>query len=141
MRFLRVSVAKAMMANALVSVMCAKGSVFIVTDTNDTTRVTSVRGAIIAANARGRERSNTILLGSAGSSRRTPKGSTFYLTIPGPDEDNAFTGDLDITRGNLTIIGVGKDVTIDASGLGDRAFHVHKNAQLLPRLWDRLHVR
>jgi hypothetical protein len=131
MRFFRVSPATVMLVTALLSVWCARGSVFVVTDTNDSTRITSLRGAIIAANFRGGERSNAILLGSPELTRRAPRGSTFYLTIPGPDEANAFTGDLDITSGNLIIFGAGKNVTIDASGLGDRAFHVHKNAGLI----------
>ena len=131
MRFFKGSLAKAVLANALLSVFCAEGSVFIITDTNDTTRVGSLRGAIIAANSRGREPRNTIILGSTESSRRNPSGSTFYLTIPGPDETNALSGDLDITRGQLTIVGIGRNVTIDARGLGDRVFHVHKNAELI----------
>jgi hypothetical protein len=130
MRFFKGLLATLALANALFSVSCAEGSVFIVTDTNDTTRIDSLRGAIIAANSRGREPKNTIILGSTESPRRTPSGFTFYLTIPGPDETNALTGDLNIIRGDLTIVGMGKNVTIDARSLGDRVFHVHKNAKL-----------
>src|ERR1022692_857474 len=129
MRFFVGLLAKVAMVNALFSVSCAEGSVFMVTDTNDTTHIGSLRGAIIAANSRVKERNNTIILGSAESPRRNPSGSTFYLTIPGPDETNALTGDLNITRGNLTIVGIGTNVTIDARSLGDRVFYVHKNAK------------
>lgn len=54
---------------------------------------------------------------------------TYRLTIAGRDENNATTGDLDITE-SLTIIGAGEGNTIiDASGL-DRAFHVIAGASL-----------
>src|SRR5262245_5509563 len=56
----------------------------------DATGHISLRSAIQAADARGG--SNTIIL---------PKG-TLTLTIPGANEDQSATGDLDIT-GNLTI--------------------------------------
>ena len=54
---------------------------------------------------------------------------TYRLTIAGQDENNAETGDLDITE-SLTIIGAGDGSTIiDAAGL-DRAFHVIAGASL-----------
>ena len=124
----KLSPAKLMLLNLLIAVSSAEGSVSVVTDSRDSTSTNSLRGAIIAANARARsQRSNTILLGG---SRWPGAVSTFHLTIGGADETNAFTGDLDIVRGNLTIVGIGKNVTIDARRLGDRAFHVHKNATL-----------
>lgn len=82
----------------------------------------SLRAAIIAANRIGGN--NLIRLSSVRG------GSVYHLTIPGADENNAQTGDLDITRGNVTIIGIGSNVTIDATGLGDRVFQVFPRAQL-----------
>lgn len=108
----------------------ARGRVYDITDTNDTTEITSLRGAVIDANARGGE--NIILLG-----REPDRGInqqrrqwTYRLTIPGADEDACRTGDLDVTRGSLTIIGAGPSVNIDATGLGDRVFHVLPGARL-----------
>src|SRR5579871_4011672 len=80
-----------------------------VTTTNDSIEPGSLRAAIIAANHRGGN--NVIRL-------RSSLGNVYRLTIPGADEDSAQTGDLDITRGKVTIIGVGSNVTIDATGLG-----------------------
>jgi hypothetical protein len=105
--------------------------VFFITDTNDSTKTTSLRGAIIEANRNGGE--NTIMLGqeeSGWGQNRRPHQWTYHLTIPGPDETNSFTGDLDIVRGKLTVLGIGTNVTIDATGLGDRVFQVCSNAQL-----------
>src|SRR3974390_1490476 len=78
----------------------AEGHVFIVTNTNDlvgsgvrmSRESTSLRAAIIQANRSGGF--NTILL--------QPK--TYQLSVVGPDETNSLSGDLDITRGNLTIM-------------------------------------
>src|SRR5262249_33468082 len=68
--------------------------------------------AIQAANARGG--SNTIIL----------PNSIIKLTIAGANEDNAATGDLDITRGNLTIKGKRAATTIIDADAVDRVFHV-----------------
>jgi hypothetical protein len=106
----------------------AQGLVFFVTDTNDGVRISNLRGAIIAANRIGGK--NTIILGQPFGQRRNNIQRTFRLTIPGADETNARTGDLDITRGNLTIVGMSPNVTIDATGLGDRVFQVFSNAHL-----------
>ena len=93
---------------------------FVVRNTQDTTDEKSLRAATIAANRRGGN--NTILLA---------KG-TYRLTIPGPDEDAARSGDLDTTGGRLAIVGVSAaKVIIDASGSGDRVFHVLPGAQLI----------
>jgi len=107
-----------------------QGAVFFVTDTNDSVRPTSLRGAIIAANRHGGN--NTIYLGSIRSPKRNQQQQQwiFRLTISGADENAARTGDLDITRGNLTIVGVSSNVTIDAAGLSDRIFQVFPNAHL-----------
>ena len=114
---------------ALVSAPCIRAAIFVVTDTNDTVRITSLRGAIIAANRIGGN--NAIFLGQIHDPRRDrPQQNIFRLTISGAEEEAALTGDLDITRDNLTIIGVNPDVTIDASGLGDRVFHVFPKAHL-----------
>jgi hypothetical protein len=99
--------------------LTSPAATFIVGDALDTTNITSLRGAVIAANAEGG--ANIIVL----------TNSLYHLGIPGADEDAAFTGDLDITNGSLTIIGsASSQVVIDATGLGDRAFHVFPNAQL-----------
>jgi hypothetical protein len=96
----------------------AAARTFVVSSTNDTTSVASLRGAIIEANRIGG--ANTIIL--------TKK--TYFLTIPGIDEDRARTGDLDVTNGRLSIRGAGGNVTIDASTLGDRIFQVSRLASL-----------
>jgi hypothetical protein len=98
----------------------AHARIFIIRNTQDTTDEKSLRGAIIAANRRGGN--NTIILA---------KG-TYRLTIPGPDEEAARSGDLDITRGRLAIVGVSAaKVIIDAGGSADRVFHVLPGAQLI----------
>ena len=113
----------------LISGYCATARVYVVTNTNDTISVNSLRGAVIAAN-RSRE-NNTIILGQVFKERRNPPHQWIYrLTISGADEDAARTGDLGITRGNLTIVGASSNVTIDATGLGDRVFQVFSNAHL-----------
>ena len=93
------------------------------TSTTDSIQRGSLRAAIIAANHTG----GNNLIRLAGSSRIP---SIYRLTIPGADEDSAQSGDLDITRGSITIVGIGPNVTIDATGLGDRVFQVFSNAHL-----------
>ncbi len=92
---------------------------FFVASPEDTTKVTSLRGAIIQANRRGLY--NTIVL----------TGTNYQLTIRGTSEDAAYTGDLDVVRGVLRIVGKGSNVVIDASRLGDRVFHVLPRATLI----------
>src|ERR1019366_3915337 len=90
-----------------------------ITSTFDKTSANSLRGAIIRANKFGGK--NTIIL----------THRNYQLAIQGADEDAGRTGDLDITKGNLTIIGQGRSpVTINATGLGDRVFHVLPGAHL-----------
>jgi hypothetical protein len=119
---------KRLFSKLLLGVVCfgsilqtpAHARIFIVRNTQDTTDEKSLRGAIIAANRRGGN--NTIILA---------KG-TYRLTIPGPDEEAARSGDLDITRGRLAIVGVSAaKVIIDAGGSADRVFHVLPGAQLI----------
>ena len=105
----------------------AQGRVYVVTDTNDTTRITSLRGAIIDANRHGGN--NTIILGQQ-FGRWNNQQPVFHLTISSADKDTARTGDLDITRGKLTVSGASSKATIDATGLGDRVFQVFSNAHL-----------
>jgi hypothetical protein len=103
----------------------AAADVCVITDTNDTTQSTSLRGAVLRANAKGGE--NTIILGSERAHGREGLWAQqwiFHLTIPGADEDAGWTGDLDIWRGHLTIRGACPNVIIDAGGLGDRVFQV-----------------
>ncbi len=107
---------------ALLFSASTKAALFVVTDTNDSMNLTSLRGAIITANRIGRN--NTIFLGANRDLRASDQQSTYRLTISGTNEDAARTGDLDITQGNLKIVGVGSNVTIDATGLGDRVFQV-----------------
>lgn len=115
---------------ALFSMCRAEGKVYIVTDTNDTTRISCLRGAIVDANYHGGK--NTIILGTLlrlGSTN--PKAEqVFQLTMAGPDETNSLSGDLNIKRGNLTIVGATPNIIINATGLGDRVFQVFPNALL-----------
>src|SRR5205085_2317654 len=93
---------------------------FIVTQTNDSTKVTSLRGAIIAANFFGGY--NTIVL----------KPKTYRLSMSGADEGQARRGDLDVRRGHLAIVVAGKgNATINATDLGDRVFQVFTNAHVM----------
>lgn len=70
----------------------------------------SLREAVITANAcEGRQRIEI------------PPG-TYPLTLTGPDEDSARTGDLDITD-TVAIFGIAGEVIIDARG-NDRVFHI-----------------
>src|SRR5437899_1366414 len=73
---------------------------FVVADVSDTTNLTSLRGAIIAANRLGG--TNYILLAQP----------VYHLTIGGEDEDTALTGDLDITSGNLSILALATNVAV-----------------------------
>jgi len=101
------------------ALMSAHAGTFFVSDSLDTTNATSLRGAIIAANRGGG--ANIIVLTNA----------VCDLTITGIDEIGSFTGDLDVTNGSMTIIGLSwPSVVIDASHLGDRVFQVLPNAQL-----------
>ena len=102
--------------------LSAHADVFYVIDTNDSTAVTSLRGAVIAANRAGGN--NTIWLSNRSNH------PIYSLTISGADEDAGLTGDMNITRGNLTIVGCTTNVTIDATGLGDRVFQVSRGARL-----------
>ena len=125
----------------LFGLQATNGRTYIITDTNDTTQISNLRGAIIDANQR-REKS-IIILGRIIPHQGNQQWN-FHLTISGADEDNARTGDLDIkgggshgdirhpdiTHDNLTIVGVVSNVTIDATGLGDRVFQVLPGATL-----------
>jgi len=71
----------------------------------------SLREAIIAANA------------VAGDDTITVPAGIYTLTIAGPSEDAAATGDLDLTS-NITINGVGAGATIIDGGALDRVFDV-----------------
>ena len=81
----------------------------------------TLRAAIMEANALAGD--SLIILGSG----------TYALTLTGAGENNAFTGDLDVTdtSGTLTILGAGNGQTIiDATGLDDRVFDVFTDADL-----------
>jgi len=102
---------------------CADFNVTKTEDTNDGVcdADCSLREAIIAANG----------LFGAGSTINVPAGN-YYITIEGINEDEAPTGDLDITN-SMTIVGAGMDETI-INGLGpvfgvvnDRVFHINAN--------------
>lgn len=97
------------------------GSDFFVTKTEDTNDGScsddcSLREAIIAANDSSSD-SNTIYV---------PAG-TYWITLPGDNEDEAASGDFDITN-SMTIIGDGMDATIINAlgffGVHDRVFQV-----------------
>jgi len=51
------------------------------------------------------------------------------LSINGANEDAGQTGDLDVVRGRLYIVGMTTNVTIDAAGMGDRLFQIFSNAE------------
>jgi hypothetical protein len=111
------------------SASIARAAVFVVTDTNDTIKITSLRGACIAANRIGGN--STIILGMVRGPRDNQQRQWIYrLTISGANEEAGRTGDLNITRGRLTIISANSNVVIDATGLGDRVFQVSSNAHL-----------
>ena len=102
-----------------------RGSVFHVTDINDTTNVTSLRGAIMAANNVPWWKSENVIILSLG---------TYHLTIPKANGSPGSSGELEITQGNLTIETEGTNVAIiDATGLGDRVLSVDASA----RVWLR----
>jgi CSLREA domain-containing protein len=96
----------------------AQASSFTVTkqgDTNDgscTLVDCSLREAIIAANSH------------SGPDTITVPPGTYILTIAGANEDQAATGDLDITD-DVTISGAGPDSTIIDGGGLDRVFEVY----------------
>lgn len=54
----------------------------------------------------------------------------YALAIPGPDEDAAATGDLDIT-GDLSILGAGRDSTVVDGAMLDRVFQVAPGTQVV----------
>jgi hypothetical protein len=110
----------------LFSLHCS-ARIFVVTDTNDTISAHSLRGAILEANRRGGQ--NTIILGGAHSLRQRSVLWIYHLTIPGADEGAGLTGDLNITRGDLTITSP-EIAEIDATHLGDRIFNVSPRARL-----------
>ena len=99
---------------------CSYASDILVINKFDQTKAhfLSLRDAIARANKLGRN--NTIIL----------TRGTYFLT----NEDSVNIGDLDITNGNLTIVGqLGARVTIDASDsslFGSRVFHVWPKAHL-----------
>jgi hypothetical protein len=83
----------------------------------DSTSIVSLRGAILHAN---RNRGfHTIVL----------TGKNYTLGIGGADDNSGLKGDLDIT-GQVAIVGKGENVTIDATGLGDRIFHILPRGKL-----------
>lgn len=76
----------------------------------------SLRGAICAANANDDAFNSIELL-----------AGRYLLTVPGAEEDDCATGDLDI-RKSLALIGAGANASIvDAAELGDRVFDLHGN--------------
>jgi CSLREA domain-containing protein len=114
-----VLVASAICAFALFSTSSASAATFTVSKGNDTNDGTcnadcSLREAIVAANAT--PAADTIVLGAR----------THTLSIAGPDEELAATGDLDLAdesvAGKLTIRGAGTSASVvDGAGL-DRVF-------------------
>src|SRR6266446_2789657 len=83
----------------------ADGLTIRVTNTQDSIEPDALRGAIIEANRLGGD--NTIIL----------QPGTYQLSIPGAHEDACYMGDLDVTAGHLTIIGLSSNVVINATGL------------------------
>ena len=92
---------------------------FLVTDPTDSTNVTSLRGAVIAANVLGGV--NSIVLSAA----------VYNLILSSAKPAPGYAGALAVTNGDLLIVGASyPTVVIDASSLGDRLFDVSSNAQL-----------
>ena len=118
---------------ALFSALRTWAMQFVITATNDAaqghsmTGISTLREAIVAANQLGGN--NMIILGRP-ANRNSNGPMVYHLTVSGADEDRGLTGDLNVTRGNLTIRGVTANVTIDASALGDRIFQVSPHAGL-----------
>jgi hypothetical protein len=113
----------------LFSTTVAFADTFTVDRTDDTASATactaaandcSLRGAILASNARG------------GNDTINIPAGTYKITIAGTDEDTAGTGDFDITDGTTTINGTGANasaVVIDGNGK-DRVFDIFANAAI-----------
>lgn len=101
-----------------------------IANTNDDFKINSLRVAVMAANFFGGN--NTIVLDQTPAQKKKGVAAelVYHLIRSGGDEDKARTGDLDVTRGNLTIISPRTNVVIDATGLGDRVFQVFSNAHL-----------
>ena len=111
-----------------IAVLPAPARTYTVTATNDSVGTDALRGAILDANRLGGN--NVIILADARKVRGAHAPLVFHLTLTGADEDAARTGDLDITRGSLTISGAVTNIMLDATGLGDRVFQVSHNASL-----------
>jgi len=105
---------------ALAGVPNAAAATFAVTRTDDPAPGAcnsdcSLREAVLAANA-----------GSGGDTIALPAGH-YRLAVPGPGEDAAATGDLDLTE-NVTITGAGaRSTVVDAQGI-DRVLDVASGA-------------
>ncbi len=57
---------------------------------------------------------------------------TYQLTIAPSGADGTDNGDLDLESGTVTIKGAGaRKSVVDASGLGDRVFHLHSGADVI----------
>lgn len=106
-----------LLATAHLAPIQGSAATFVISDSQDTTNLTSLRGAILAANALGG--TNVLVLTER----------VYLLSRTGVGEDGAVVGDLDVTNGNLTILGVATPhVTVDATALGDRVLHVFSSA-------------
>lgn len=123
MKFLPKLFSKTIFAFMIFCFVRAEAHIYIVTNTNDSTRISSLRGAIMASNKNAEFRAgrfNLIVL----------QAKTYQLSISGADENLARRGDLDITRGHLMIIVPNGTATINATGLGDRIFQINSNTSL-----------
>ncbi len=89
-------------------------------DELDTNGTCSLREAIRAANL---DVAVDACAAGAGADEIVVPAGVYQLAIPGPAEDAALTGDLDIT-GDLVITGAGAASTIIDGGGLDRVFHV-----------------
>lgn len=118
------------------AILQSSARVFTVVNTNDDDKANrerfagSLRSAVMAANQLGGK--NTIILSRAmpAVGQNQSRALVFHLTKSGANEDAGKSGDLDIRRGDVTIIGAVPNVVIDATGLGDRVFQVFTNAKL-----------
>lgn len=99
----------------------AHAAEFVVDRADDEADAMACTGAPFDCSLRGAVRLSNLTLGT---DRIAIPAGTITLSRSGTDEDGAMTGDLDLLD-SVEIVGAGSGVSvIDASLLGDRAFHV-----------------
>ena len=128
----RLSLAAALIAGVVLvfhSTPIVRAATITVTTTTDDVAVNgncTLREAIIAANLDHAE--DACPAGNGADTIVLPAG-TYVLSIPGPGENAATTGDLDITE-DLSLQGAGKTSTLIYGNGLDRVFDINKSAQI-----------